>query len=492
MKITKLQQVDQKYWSNYTDTNHLGALHLTQPELISDTIEYLYKINLGTDDIVSLIDKYPTHYIDANSDGVYEWLLQGEEEYNIPIVDYSDSPYDTTSKPARPGIGNSSFWVHFAEAKFKKTDVIVGHKPDVYALRIMEDYVVSGSNFAYKVQLVTGDDKLFMPAEELATGNRFSSEYGLVEDTLSKEGNGMSFSSPMKMRNRLSMIRKEAVIPGNMINKGKNAPLAYKFKTDDGKVHSRWISKLDWDMLKQFRRDRARLMYGGKSTLKADGSSSMTGSSGYKIKAGFGLLEQIAPTNIFNYNNFTADYLTDLAMNLSYGKLPEDERNFKLVTGEYGAIQFHKAIEDKASSISYARDTERINYGGGKMSLGGQFVKYATVNGITFEVVIDPMKDDHIRNKERNSDGILKSSLEYELLDFGTSSGNPNIQKVAIKGEEEWFNYIPGMRDPFSAAGSGMSPKQIVSKVDGYELHRMYQGGIMIKNPMRCARILPS
>jgi hypothetical protein len=357
----------------------------------------------------------------------------------------------------------------------------------------MEDYVVSGSNFAYKVQLVTGDDTLFMPVEELAAGKRFSSEYGLVEDTLSKEGNGMSFSSPMKMRNNLSMIRKEAVIPGNMINKGKNMPLAYKFQGMDKKVHSRWISKMDWDMLKEFRRDRARLMYGGKSTMKSDGSSSMTGSSGYKIKAGYGLLEQIAPTNIFNYNNFTADYITDLAMSLSYGKLPEDQRNFKLVTGEYGAIQFHKAIEEKATSISYMRNNDRVAYNGGKMSLGGQFVKYATVNGITFEIVIDPMKDDHIRNKERNSDGILKSSLEYELLDFGTSAGDPNIQKVAIKGEEEWFNYIPGMRDPFSTDRSGgAQPKQVVSKVDGYELHRMYQGGIMIKNPMRCARVLPS
>jgi len=492
MKISKLQQVDPKYWSNYTDANHLGALHLTEPELISDTIEYLYKINLGTDDIISLIDRYPTHYIDANSDGVYEWMLQGEEEYNIPIVTYSDSPYDTTSKPVRPGIGNSTFWIHFAEPKFKKTDVIVGHKPDLYALRIMEDYVVSGANYAYKVQLVTGDEDLFMPAEELAQGKKFSGEYGLVEDTLSKEGNGMSFSSPMKMRNRLSMIRKEAVIPGNMIAKGKNAPMAWKFKDASGKVHSRWISKLDWEMLKQFRADRARLAYGGKSTLKADGSFSMKGSSGYEIKAGFGLLEQIAPTNVFHYNNFTADYLTDLAMSLSYGKLPEDQRNFKLVTGEYGAIQFHKAIEDKASSITYMRNMDRMNYGGGKMSLGGQFVKYATVNGITFEIVIDSMKDDHIRNKERNSEGILKSSLEYELLDFGTSAGEPNIQKVAIKGEEEWFNYIPGMRDPFSAAGSGNAPKQIVSKVDGYELHRMYQGGILIKNPTKCARILPA
>jgi hypothetical protein len=492
MKITKLQQVDPKYWSNFTDSNHLGALHLTQPELISDTIEVLYKINLGSDDIVSLIDRYATHYIDANSDGVYEWLLQGEEEYNIPIVDFSDNPYDVTSKPVRPGLGHSTFWVHFAEPKFKKTDVIVGHKPDLYSLRVMNDYIVVGSNYAYEVQLVTGDENLFIPQEELAAGKRFSSEYGLVEDTLSKEGNGMSFSSPLKMRNMLSMIRKEAVVPGNMINKGKNSPLAWKFKGTDGKIYTRWISKLDWEMLKQFRRDRARLMYGGKSTLKEDGSFSMKGSSGYSIKAGFGLLEQIAPTNIFNYNSFSADYLTDLAMSLSYGKLPEDQRNFKLVTGEYGAIQFHRAIEEKASSIVYARDTNRIQYNGGKMNLGGQFVKYATVNGITFEIVIDSMKDDPIRNKDRNSDGILKSSLEYELLDFGTSEGSPNIQKVAIKGEEEWFAYIPGMRDPFSPGSQSSQPKMIASKVDGYELHRMYQGGIMIKNPMRCARILPA
>jgi len=492
MKISKLQQIDQKYWSNFTDANHLGALNLTKPELISDTIEHLYKINLGADDIVSLIERYPTKYIDPNADGVYEWMLQGEDEYNIPILDYSVTPYDTTTKPDRPGIGYSQFYVHFGELKFKKTDVIVGHKPDLYSLRIMGDAIAVGSNFAYPVQLVTGDENLFVPAEELETGKRWSSDYGLVEQTLSSEGNGMSFSSPMKMQNRISMIRKEAVVPGNMINKGKNSPMAYKFQDETGATHTRWLAKLDWEMLKQFRRDRARLIYGGKSTMKEDGTSSMKGSSGYTIQAGYGVLEQIAPTNVFHYNNFSVEYLTDVALSLSYGKLPEDSRKFTLVTGEYGAIQFHRAVEKYATSIVYARDNNnRISGSGGNMEVSGQFVKFATVNGIQFEVVIDAMKDDHVRYKERNAEGILKSSLEYELLDFGTSAGEPNIRKVATKGEEEAFGYIPGLRDPFSGDGKG-SPKMMASKVDGYELHRAYWGGSQIKNPMRIARILPA
>ena len=491
MRITKLQQIDQKRWSNFTDSNHLGALNLTKPELISDTIEHLYKINLGSDDIVSLIEQYDTHYIDPNADGEYEWMLQGEDEYNVPIIGFQATPYDAT-QPAEPGKDFEQFCVIFGEKKFMKTEVIVGHNPDLYSLRVMSTPVAIGTNFAYMVQLVTGDPDLFIPQAELAEGKLFSGEYGLTEDTLSSEGTGMSFVSPFKMKNRISMIRKEAVVPGNMILKGKNAPMEYKFQDEKGVVHQRWLAKLDWEMLKQFRRDRARLIYGGKSTMKDDGTSSMTGTSGYKIKAGFGLLEQIAPTNVFHYNNFTADYLTDLALSLSYGKLPEDSRKFTLVTGEYGAIQFSKAIREFATSRIFNGDALGGITGGRHGSFTDtQFVKVATVNGIEFTVVIDAMKDNPVRNKERNSEGILKSSLEYELLDFGTAAGKPNIQKVATRGEEEAFGYIPGLRDPFSGSG-GSNPKMMASKVDGYEIHRAYWGGVRIHNPMRIARILPA
>jgi len=180
-------------------------------------------------------------------------------------------------------------------------------------------------------------------------------------------------------------------------------------------------------------------------------------------------------------------------LDISVGKVTEDDRTFLLSTGEYGAYEFHKAAENKASRITYIQDSNRIKVVDGKMKLmGGQFAEYETVNGLKFKVMIDPIKDNPVRNKKRDKKGRLLSSLVYELLDFGTSNGTSNIQRVCIKGDEEIYGYRPGMRDPFNPYNNLTSPRLIVSPVDGYEVYGMFTGGIQVNNPLKTFKYIPS
>jgi len=489
MLISPLQKYEPKDWSGLTTENHLGALFAQEPQFISKVIDKIYAVNLGGDDIVSFLDQFPTEYVE--DDVPFKWMLQGADEKNIPLAAaYAD--IDGTALPAKPGLGLGTFVMVFDEQLFFATDVIVGEKPDLYKLRVVKDPEPIDGRYYHTVQLVTGNDLLSVPATELAAGTRWSKEYSLVEQTLSKRGGQVSHTSPFMMENTLSMIRKQYKVPGNMIRKGENKPLAFSFVGADGKVETRWIKKLDWDFMSQFRRERARLLLYGNSNRKSDGSYGNLGESGYEIRAGHGLYEQIAPSNIFYYNAFDIDWLSQIAIGLSVGKLPEDSRRFVLSTGEYGMFQFHNAVEAKASTWSPNFSQDRISISGNKMSYKGQFLEYRTVNGITFELMHDPMKDDPIRNKVYHPEGGLLSSREYDLLDFGTSGGDSNIKKVMLSGEEEIFKYIPGMRDPYSPYNNLTSPGMTASSVDGYEVHKMFIGGIRIKNPMRCARILPS
>jgi len=490
MLISPLQKYEPKDWSGLTTENHLGALFAQEPQFISKVIEQIYKVNLGGDDIVSFLDQFPTEYV--QDDVPFKWMLQGADEKNIALVAaYSD--VSGTALMAKPGYGLGTFVMVFPEKLFYATDVIVGEKPDLYKLRVVKDpEPYDGSNWACTVQLVTGNDLLSVPADELAAGTRWSKEYSLVEQTLSKRGGNVSHTSPFMMENNLSMIRKQYEVPGNMIRKGENKPLAFSFVGVDDKMETRWIKKLDWDFLTQFRRERARLLLYGNSNRKDDGSFGNTGESGYEIRAGHGLYEQIAPSNIFYYNKFDIDWLSEIAIGLSVGKLPEDSRRFVLSTGEYGMFQFHNAVEAKASTWSPNFSQDRISIAGNKMTYKGQFLEYRTVNGITFELMHDPMKDSPIRNKVYHPDGGLLSSCEYDLLDFGTAGGDANIKKVLLEGEEEIFKYIPGMRDPYSPYNNLTQPGMTSSSVDGYEVHKMFIGGLRIKNPMRCARILPN
>ena len=61
---------------------------------------------------------------------------------------------------------------------------------------------------------------------------------------------------------------------------------------------------------------------------------------------GAGIRQQMEVSNTSYYNKFSIDYLIGVLLDLSAGRLPSDKREFVLLTGEYGAVQFHEAIEE--------------------------------------------------------------------------------------------------------------------------------------------------
>jgi len=372
--------------------------------------------------------------------------------------------------------------------KFDVSAVLFGHK-EQYKVRVTRDPISIGQAWRHPVELVTGDMLLFIPAAELV-GTRWNHDFGLVPQTLSERGTGVTHTSPYRMENVLSMMRKDFVVPGNMISKGANAPLAFKWLDQDGKPITTWIGKLEYDFMKAWRREQARLLLYGNSNRKTDGTYGNIDENGYEIRAGHGLYEQFAQSNIFYYpvGGFSVDVLTDRIMDMTVGKFPEDSRRIVLSTGEYGAYQFHKDVVNNTAKYTPNFTTDRIQMlGGNKMSYRGQFVKYSAVQGIEFEIFIDPMKDDPVRNKILHPSGGLASSYTYDILDFGTSNGKDNIRVVSLEGEEEMYAYINGLRSPYIPYTNMKNPAQAASKVDGYTVMRGYIGGMQIQNPMSCA-----
>jgi len=491
-KISALQIVDPKHWSGLTRESHLGWLGMQEPEIISTVMNRLYELNIGADNFVSFMNKLPTEWI--NDDVVYRWFLQGSDERSIPLVLASTDAAGATAvtDALQPGLNRGIFYMWFSERYFEATSHIVGDQPEVYQLRVLEDPIQVGNLWRYRVQLFTGDDTLWIPATSLARNTMWSELFGMVEQELSKRGNGVHHTAPYQMENVLSMIRKNYQVPGNMISKGKNKPLAFAFIDQYGKTQTRWIDKLGWDFYVQFQRDKSRLLAYGKSNKLTDGTYGHTGESGNVIRSGFGMYDQMEYGNILTYSTFSLDMLTDFAMDMSYGKIPEDKREFILSTGEYGAYQFHKDAVNKANAITYLNANVNIKTDGGKLTLDeGQFLNYVAVNGIKFKLTIDPMKDGY-PNTLRHPDGGLASSYIYDIFDVGTTGGMSNISKVSVKDEEEYFGYIPGLRDPFSPYNNRTEPRLMATPVDGYSVFKGFIGGVKITNPKKTARILPS
>jgi hypothetical protein len=488
--ISPLQKFSPKDWSGLTTETQIFNMFGSNPVMLNDVLDNIYDVNLSLD-LDRFIDQFPV--LEIERDAPFEWMLNSQSAFkSIPIVQYYDSTM--AAQPTNPGIANSTFYVEFVDRIFEAIDVIgTGYtEKEKYQLRITGDPKPNGSNWVYPVELMTGDPTLFMDTALLSAGNKYVKMGAYVEKTLSGRGSSsLSFSSPFRMQNVCSMIKKEYAVPGNMIDQKENAPLGFYFVDASGKRHMTWIGKLDYDFLVDFKRMKAMTCVWGISNKTAQNTYVNKGESGYHITAGAGLYQQIAPSNVHYYNTLDLDVVSAILMSLSVGKLPEDSRKFVFGSGEYGLLQLHKVIETKSVSYGPNRTESRITGKGFDMGYSGQFKRYAFINGIEIECMLIPFLDDVSLCDVAHPDGGILSSYEYLILDFGTQQGKPNIQKVQVKGVVDLFGYLPGMRDPFTPGG-GAKPKMQVSKVDGYEVVRQSTVGLKVHNPMRIARMIPN
>ena len=479
-------------WSGLTTKNHLGAIYQSKPQMASKLMTRIHQTNFGLD-LDTYLDKFSPLYLDTDDD--FEWDLIGSAKKNVPLVEARIGGTAVVATD-QPGKNFSRFELVFGEQWFSDENIIVGEKNETYALQVVSDPVMEGINWVYTVELITGDPLLFVPFEELSAGKRFSKEWSLVEQTLSKKGGLVNFTSPFKMRNAFSMIRMQHSVPGNMIDR----PMATMWKGDDGKSYSTWTQYEDYQFDTQFRHEKNRMLMYAKANKKSDGGYANFGKSGHIKKQGAGIRQQMEASNSAVYNDFSIEYLLDILLDLSEGKLPGDQREFVLRTGERGAVQFHTALENHAQLFQPLQDQTRMykassiaSAQGGSTKMpygyGGQFVEYMGPQGIKVNLSIDSLYDDRERNKVYHPDGGVAESYRYDILDVGTSDGEPNIRKVYVKGSEDGMGYEPGLRHPFSRG----SERNIMSNsTDGYTYHRWAICGAMVKDPSRTASLIPS
>lgn len=491
-KISPFQMTEAQAWTGLTTKNHLGAIYQAKPQMASKLMTRIHQTNFGLD-LDTYLEQFSPVYLETDDD--FEWDLIGTAKKNVPLVEARISGTAITAAD-ECGKNFTEFELVFPEQWFSDENVIVGEKNEVYPMQIIADPTPEGTNWVYRVNLITGDSDLFVPFEELAAGKRFSKDWSLVEQTLSKKGGLVNFTSPFKMRNAFSMIRMQHTVPGNMIDR----PMATAWKGEDGKTYSTWTQYEDYQFDMQFRYEKNRMLMYARANKDASGNYHNFGKSGFIKKQGAGIRQQMEASNTSFYSDFSIEYLLDILLDLSEGKLPGDKREFVLRTGERGAVQFHKALENHAQLFTPLRNEDRMYSAGSIPSAhggstkkpygyGGQFVEYMGPQGIKVNLSIDSLYDDRERNKVYHPDGGVAESYRYDILDIGTSDGEPNIRKVYVKGSEDGMGYEPGLRHPFSR---GSERNIMAHSTDGYVMHRWAICGAMVKDPSRTATLIPS
>ena len=423
--------------------NHFYSLYQQKPQLISNVIKSIYRTNLSGK-LREFVDRFPVEEVEQEN-GFYQWMLKGQEDKNIPLIDAETLDGKSILAgdfPAAIGANRQRFYLIFNEGLFEATNVLKGETDDFHFL--VKQALEEGGRFKYEVELINDNENLSVPIQDLLVGTRFSKFYGATPSTLSYQGAKPYFTSPWTMQNRLSQMRMQYEVPGNMIEKGKNEPLEFGF-TKGGVQEKVWINYQDMVAHHQCEEMFARMMLYGKKNWTGTQTKYLNfdDKTAFPIEAGAGFFEQIAPSNRHYYNTYDLDWHMELVLDMSIGKIGRDKRHIHILTGEWGAMEIHKQIEAKGASrwtvISDSliyKKTKDTNLGhSNTLGYGYQFNEYEYYNGIKLTVEILDFLDDDIYFPRRHPDGKgIVESHRMITMGFGGEAG---IKRVRAKGKVE-------------------------------------------------------
>lgn len=474
--INSLQVSEPKTWSGLTTDNHLHTVFAQEPTLVSGIMSRVFgqERYAGLDYFFSIGMEE-----EVETDNDFEWYLKGDDMRAIPIIGF------TAADNTRPGQYRTLIKLEIGEKYFFLSDVIV-FDDITYRARVMSEPYSNGINWIYEIEVMGSDPAKFIDPKLLVAGRQVSKDYSLQEKTLNKTYGGTNFSSPFKMRNSMSFLSKKYTVPGNMHQR----PLVIEMMDPaSNKTTKIWTQYEEWVMLSQWYAEKDRNLLYAEPNRNANGTYDMKGDAGFPVQEGAGLRAQISPSYQFYYNKFTIEYLEEVLLNMSINILKEDQRHFVACTGEWGFVQFHRALENKVSQFILL-DSKRVGGSGQDLSFQGQYREYMGPQGIKFTLMKCPAYDDKIRNRVPHPDGGHTESYRYTILNVGTTEGKNNLVRLFPKGRKENMWHVAGSTSPLGAMTSFRSGSG--SSVDGYELYCQAIQGIMLRNPMSCAELICS
>ena len=474
MSVNGLQLYKTKWHSGLTQQNHLSRAFLTEPETISTIVHRIFGMQ----------GQNPLQYLTSGTGRTkslgnreYDWYLQGDDEKPIKII-------ENIASGATPGLARQSFQILLEEKWFANRDVLVFDDRS-FRVRVMADPYYNGTGWVYDVKLTGADDTAFVPVEQLQPGKQVSKEYATVPEF--STGGNTTFSTPFKMRNHLSTLRKSYTVTRSAATDVLVISLA---DPENPKNTSQiWTKFAEWEAMAQWYREIEASLWYSEFSTDPKGVTDMIGANGLPVFEGAGIREQIAPANKRFYTELTENIVRDFLIDLSYNVTPESDRHFVAFTGEYGFAEFDKAMRNSASQYTLV-DSVFVTGKGQDLKLGGQFKTYEGLNGTKITLKHLPLYDNTVRNRQLHwKTGRPIESYRFTILDFGTQGGESNIQKVYKKDSDMIMWHEAGSIDPYGNPAKSIGTMRS-SNLDGYSVHMLTECGVMVRNPMACGELI--
>ena len=464
--------------ANFTEMNHLGKALMAKPHIFEKVMtrifsSYNYAENPFTK---KLFETGRTETIDKDT---WEWQLRGAHTRPLVILEPMESGEQL-------GLGRTTFKLKFDENWWKPGDIIYpGTSDKKYQCRIQEESYKHGNGYVYVVRLMTDAFDAFLPSRYTATNTPWAKMFSQYGEG-SKQSGSTQYSLPITLSNRMSRYRKMYGVTGDAANE----VLCVKIPDSKGNYYDSWIRYAEAEYWMQWYMELERGNFYSRST------DTVLDENGRPIRSGPGIHEQLEDSHTHHYSVLTARLIEDYLMDIFYGKVkPGKGREIEGFTGEFGMINFHRAIENWAANkgkgfITTVQLVEKAtsDIHTNAASAGIQFVKYKMANGSTLTLRHLPLYDDREINFEIDPiTGFPVESQRITFLDFAGEGKDSNI-KLLDKKNSFKLGYVAGMQSPYGPANKDM----MAHSGDWYEMHVAKQQGVHIEDVTRCGELILS
>lgn len=478
--VSPLQVYESRDFSGLTESNHLSNAYLTEPEKVGSVLAYAFGIQ--EDNVLSLLTGGIGNTLYVNN-REYEWDLHSQSDKAIEVI------ADTAGSNLTPGQYGMLFKITLAEKWFDVSDVLLADDTITQA-RVQFEPESDGAGWTYTCQLVSPNQLSFVDPTYLKPGARWSKEYSAVEE-YSVKGGGHGYSTPYKLRNQLTTLRKTYSVTREAT---KAVMIVELFDpADPSKSTKLWTKVAEWTAMAYWYRELDKSYLYSIYNKAANGEVSVQGENKRPVFIGAGLREQISPANRRFYTKLTYEILDEFLLDLSYAASKwGGDYKFVALTGKMGMREFDRAIKDHArgNNITVTTAGTFITGHGDELSFEGYFKTVMFLNGIELTVKEFAPYDDIVRGRALHP--ITQKPIEsyrFTVLNFGRNKGVSNIRKVAMADSEMAMWHVCGSTDPFGGVAKSIMTQRS-SGIDGYDVHFLSQCGLMVQDPTSCGELI--
>jgi len=464
--------VQRRGWhANDTEMNHLGAALIAKPQVMGGKMRQLFSSTLYSDNPLSsvLAELGKPEELTSN-----EWTYELRGASTRPLV------YTGTAITTTVGTYNTEWEIPLDDNFYKPGDVITPGNP-AYQVRVQRDPTLRGNAWFYRVVYMSKDGSLAFPTKYLKSGVKWSKLFSQYEEG-SEQGGSTMMGLPMELRNRMSRYRKSYRITGD----ARNEVLAVKVPDSKGNMHDMWIKYAEAEYWQQWYRELERGDWYSRST------DTVKGSTGRPLRNGPGIEEMLEESPRYGYSTLSGRLIEEFIMDIHYGRVaPGAKRKLKGFSGEWGMIQFHRAVTKMYKDNGFVTvDSNFIGPDGNRihsnaLSYGYQFTRYKMANGAELELIHQPLYDDPNINYEIDPiTGYPYESQKITFLDVSGDGVSSNIKRVHRSGAMSLV-YQEGLVGPF---GNNRG-KSVSHSGDYYSMDVKDQQGVHLEDVSKCGQL---